>query len=73
MSEEITKDDLETTADFLENYSVQLVFFGRLRERRSEILESLIESGKEEDRFRVQMIDEVLETASDIREELKSE
>lgn len=69
---ECIADDLEITLDFFTNTSVQNVFFGELADRRAELVESLIDTGKDEDRFRIKMLDEVFGIAEEIQEELKT-
>lgn len=65
-------DDLEITSDFLSSESFRIVFLGELSERRNDLISRLIETGSDEARYKIQMIDEILGFSSEIGDELKS-
>ena len=69
---EATLDDLEITVDFLDHPSIVAIFLGELLDRRNDMLESLIDKGGDEQRYKIQMIDEVIGLRDEIFMELKS-
>ena len=71
-AKDATLDDLEIAVDFLENPSVHMVFLGELLDRRGDMLESLIDNGGDEYRYKIQMIDEIINLRDEIIAELKS-
>jgi hypothetical protein len=75
MSERLNEaliDDLEITMDFFGSLSVQNVYFGELKDRRQDLVDRLIDTGDDEFRFKIQMLDEVFSISEEIEEEFKT-
>ena len=66
MKESLSKDQLDIALDCLDNPDFIAVYTAELIERREDMIAELIKTGKEEFRFKVQMLDEILELRDEI-------
>jgi len=65
-------DDLEMAMDYLDSAPMRNVFLGELLDRKADMLEALVDKGGDEMRFKIQMIDEVINLREEIGAELKA-
>ncbi len=68
-----TKEEKIQCLDCLRDPTVASIFFGHFEELRQGYLEQLVETGEDSFRYKVQMIDEVLEFKDDLYKDWKSE
>jgi len=66
-------DDGKTADAFyaMNRESVKELFWGKIKEKRMILIENAIELGGDEHRFKVQMIDEIVEIKDDLENLLK--
>jgi len=68
-----TKEEKIQCLDCLRDPTVTSIFFRHFEELRQGYLEQLVETGEDSFRYKVQMIDEVLEFKDDLYKDWKSE
>jgi hypothetical protein len=73
MREGCTLIDMEECLDCLKAPPVKKIFFAEIKERRDDLVKSLIEKGEDEFRFKIQAFDEVLQFEEELYAEWKSE
>lgn len=69
--ETLDLDDLEITIDAFDSPIVKNVFLMVLQSRKTDLIEELIETGSDDLRHKIKMIDEIFEFIAEIKEELK--
>ena len=67
-----TVDEMIRCHDMMMSPAFRNVFVAKAVERRADLLSELLDSGSEEARFRVKMLDEILCYEADILDEIKS-
>lgn len=67
-----TLEELERCLDNVRDPCFQKIFYGKLGELRADFIKELIETGKDEPRFRIKMIDDILGIEDEIFEEWRA-
>ena len=65
--------ELERCLDNIRDPAFQKVFYGTLKEMREDLVEALIDKGGDELRYKIQMIDDVLDIEDEIFERWRSD